>query len=383
MMNAFTAFALFLCSAGTAAASGVDDLRLNQLQILGTHNSYRIKPPAAVWKLIQSLPASAAGDPKDLDYAHDPLPEQLEAGIRSLELDLYNDPQGGQFARRSGMVLAGESAEAPEPDLTELKQPGFKILHLPDFDFASSCLSLRTALTAIRDWSHAHPAHVPLIIHLETKDETIAQKIRLPGLTKAVPWDAAACDALDAEIRLAFGQDLSGVFTPDKLRGSHATLEKAALAHAWPALRSVRGHVLFVMEGVCPETYVAGHPSLQGRVCFVYGNPGTAETAFLLMNNAERQQQEIARRVKQGYLVRTRADSGTTEARSGNTARRTAAFGSGAHIISTDYPQPDERGGKEKGWTSYQVSLPDGAPAVANPVTSGDQTLKVTEGAAR
>ncbi len=275
-----------------------DRLRLNQIQVIGTHNSYRIRPPAPLWKLVQTLPRTAAGDPQDLDYSHPPLAEQFDSGIRSIELDLYTDPQGGRFVRRAGMALAGEPAEAAEPELTELKQPGCKVLHLPDFDFASRCLSLRSALASVRDWSRAHPRHVPLIIHFETKDETIAAAVKLPGLTTALPWDAAACDAIDAEIRQAFGPEPAGVFTPDQLRGTHETLEKAALAQAWPSWQSLRGRVLFVMEGVAPETYAAGHPSLQGRICFIYGRPGRAETAFLLMNHAKQDQQEITMKSK-------------------------------------------------------------------------------------
>lgn len=376
----FLPAACILWSCLLPAAAGPDDLRLNQIQVIGSHNSYRLRPPEPVWKLLQSLPSTGAGDPRDLDYAHPPLGEQFDSGVRSIELDLYCDPEGGRFVRRAGMALAGQPAEAPEPELTELKRAGCKVLHLPDFDFASRSLSLRSALESVSEWSRKHPQHVPLIIHFETKDESIADKLKLPGLTTALPWDAAACDSLDAEIRAVLGAELPRVFTPDRLRGEHATLEKAALANAWPSLKELRGHVLFVMEGVAPDTYSRGHPSLRGRVAFIYGRPGQAETAFLLMNIADRQQEEIAGRVREGYMVRTRADSGTSEARTGNTSRRDAALASGAQIVSTDYPVPDARAGKDTGWTSYQVSLPEGAPARANPVTAADVKEVIQEG---
>lgn len=364
------AASLILLLTLTGIAAPGDSLRLNQLQVIGTHNSYRLRPPAALWDRIQQLPALPGGNPKDLDYAHAPLPQQFDAGIRSIELDLYADMQGGRFCSRAGMAMAGLTARAEGAELEELKKPGCKVLHLPDFDFASHCLSLRTALGQVATWSATHPHHVPVIIHLETKTETLRDRIPLPGLVTAPPWDAAACEALDKEIREAILP--ARLFTPDQLRGTHASLNAAALAGAWPALSEMRGKVLFVMEGAAVDTYAAGHESLKGRACFLYGRPGRPETAFLLMNDAARQREEISRRVQEGYMVRTRADSGTGAARTGDTTRREAALASGAHIISTDYPQPDPRGGKETGWTRYSVQFPKPGPARANPVTAPD-----------
>ena len=56
-----------------------------------------------------------------------------------------------------------------------------------------------------------------------------------------------------------------------------------------------------------------------------------------IINDPVRDFDRIKSLVKQGYLVRTRADSGTQEARSNDTVRRNKAFQSGAQAISTDY----------------------------------------------
>ena len=71
----------------------------------------------------------------------------------------------------------------------------------------------------------------------------------------------------------------------------------------------------------------------------------------------------IKKLVLAGYVVRTRADANTVEARAGDTGRREAAFESGAHLISTDYYTLPNRFG-----TSYMVTLPDGQEAVCSPV---------------
>jgi hypothetical protein len=71
--------------------------------------------------------------------------------------------------------------------------------------------------------------------------------------------------------------------------------------------------------------------------------------------------------VEAGFMVRTRADADTLEARDGRTERREAALASGAQYVSTDYMQPDARFG------SYSVRLPGGATTTCNPVRAKKQ----------
>ena len=66
-----------------------------------------------------------------------------------------------------------------------------------------------------------------------------------------------------------------------------------------------------------------------------------------------------------GYIIRTRTDSPTADARNNDGARRDAAFASGAHFLSTDYYVPSEFFDSE-----YVVEFPDGAVARCNPVTA-------------
>ena len=75
---------------------------------------------------------------------------------------------------------------------------------------------------------------------------------------------------------------------------------------------------------------------------------------------------DITNLVRQGYLVRTRTDADTKEARKDSTARRDAMIASGAQILSTDYPvnEPAHWPGH------YVVTLPHNAKARANPVNA-------------
>src|SRR5437870_661596 len=80
-------FALFV-TALTAA-----EVRFNEIQVIGTHNSYHIMPHESMLKLIATRMPDAV---KELKYTHRPLPEQFSLlGIRQVELDIAADPQGG------------------------------------------------------------------------------------------------------------------------------------------------------------------------------------------------------------------------------------------------------------------------------------------------
>ena len=355
---------LFLLTA-VSMGEDIEGLPVNGVQFVGSHNSYRLRTHPPLFRYLMNLRGvlPKAEDPAGWDYEHEAFDVQLgQYGVRSLEIDVYYDPHGGAFAKRQGNRLTADDVDAKDEALLK---PGFKVLHFPDFDYRSNYPTFASALAAVKSWSDGHPGHEPLFLHLETKDESGAGRIPMKDLTVPPKWDASACDALDREIRAVFGREL---FAPDELRGTRASLAAAATEGAWPALREMRGRVVFVMEGCAVKRYRAEKPALEGRASFIFGEPGRADSAFLLMNDPRNP--AIRERVKEGYFVRTRADSDTREARSGDVSRRDAAFASGAQIVSTDYYRPDPRGGKVEGWSDYHVQIPGGGVLRRNPVSA-------------
>jgi hypothetical protein len=160
----------------------------------------------------------------------------------------------------------------------------------------------------------------------------------------------------------------SQVLTPDEVRGSFPTLDAAVRTKGWPAIDSVRGQVMFLMDngGSYRTRYLQGHPSLAGRILFTNSTPGAADGGFVKRNDAlDANVAEIQSLVAAGYLVRTRADGDTFEARTNDTTRRDAALLSAAQWVSTDYPVPGRAFG-----TPYFVSMPGGTPARCNPVNA-------------
>ena len=111
------------------------------------------------------------------------------------------------------------------------------------------------------------------------------------------------------------------MITPDDVRGARATLEEAVLDDGWPTLGQSRGKVMFLMDNGGPyrSRYLAGHPSLEGRVLFTNAEPGQPDAAFVKRNDAIADFDRHPALVEQGYVVRTRADADTVEARTDDT----------------------------------------------------------------
>ncbi|MGI4828655.1 MAG: phosphatidylinositol-specific phospholipase C1-like protein [Janthinobacterium lividum] len=355
----------------TAAISGVglaqttqtsvadNGLKLNQIQVIGTHNSYHagLPPNEKVWLQKENPQAAAA-----LDYHHPPLTEQFNAGVRQIELDVYADTKGGLYAHPKAPLMVAAAGLPADPDFDPgglMLKPGFKVMHVQDIDERSTCQPFIACLQDVRTWSNAHPGHVPIFILIETKQGTPKNM----QLLTPEPFTPAVFDALDAEIRSVF--PTSELITPDLVRGSYATLNQAVLAGHWPTLETSRGKVLFLMDQR-PVTamYLDGHPSLRGRVIFTNSVPGEPDAAFLERNDGPAA--EITALVQKGYLIRARTDADTKQARTDDTSTRDAMMSAGAQILSTDYPTNEPAP-----WPGhFAVTLPGNAEVRCNPVNT-------------
>jgi hypothetical protein len=229
-------------------------------------------------------------------------------------------------------------------------------------------LTFVQCLQQVKMWSDAHPRHLPISILVELKDEPIPDPLQV-GFVQPHPIGPTELDALDAEIRSVFPEQR--LLTPDEVRGAHPTLEDAVLTDGWPTLGVARGQVMFLMDnaGSYRTDYLGGHPNLDGRILFTNANPGDPDAAFVKRNDPLGPNVAVIQDlVRRGYLVRTRADADTIQARTGDTTQRDAALLSGAQFVSTDYPVP---GRASPLGTDYVAQIPDGDPARCNPITTG------------
>ncbi len=318
---------LILCVSGQAQTKMSDSIPFNQLQWLATHNSYHIAPPPPLRELINAF-SKGGGDA--LNYTFPPLTMQLNGGIRGLELDLYNDPQGGVYAQ----PFARKFATAAQIDEEILRKPGLKILHSPDFDVLNNVATLRLALRELRAWSDVNPGHSPILVQLELKTESYSA-------VSPPDFDAAALRELEDEIREEM--PLAKILTPDQVRGDYPTLRDAVTSRGWPALGKSRGKFLFALdnEDKLRDRYLALSPQsdLRNRLCFVSVAPTHAAAAWMKRNDPIASFDEIRALVQAGFVVRTRADENLREIARGDSDRFIKAVQSGAQWISTDTPE--------------------------------------------
>lgn len=359
-----SAVLLFLIM-GCSTPSPTANLRLNQIQVIGTHNSYHQQGHESLLKLVSLVNPKGA---RDLQYSHRPLRQQLSGlGIRQVELDCYLDPEGGKFAHPLGPQAAAKAGLAPVPTNDpegKLLRPGIKVMHIPDIDFGTSVITLKDGLQEIRSWSIQHPQHVPIFILLELKTESLGAIY-----TQALPWQKAELEALEREILSIFPRET--ILTPDEIRRGEPTLPEGLKKHGWPRLEQVRGKVLFGLdnEGQERQQYLVGHTALEGRLIFVSVPRENPAAGWMKMNDPIRDFDKIQQLVRAGFLVRTRADEPTDHARANDVRMRDSALASGAQFVSTDYPEPNPA------FSPYCVQFDGGIIARNNPV-SGVPALK-------
>jgi hypothetical protein len=192
------------------------------------------------------------------------------------------------------------------------------------------------ALQNIKGWSDQNPDHIPLIITMNVKDEVIDRE----NFIVPLPFTRNALDSVDMEILETIGWDK--LITPDEVRGNYSELEEAILLNGWPLLEDVRGKILFILDAgqQINANYIEDHPSLKNRVMFVNVEEGNPEAAFRILNNPFVSFSKIQNLVSKGYMVRTRADANTLEARNNDYSRWKKANESGAQVITTDYYTP-------------------------------------------
>jgi hypothetical protein len=286
-------------------------LRLNHLQVKGTHNSYHLKPQEntiAPW-----------------NYSHLPLDQQFDSqGVRAVELDV-------SYSAALGYL---------------------EVFHLGGgLDEQTTCRIFTDCLSALERWSTAHPAHHPIFIQIEVKDAL----------------EGAELDALLATIEseILSVWNLERIVTPDLVKGQSASLKDALATSGWPTLGKLRGRTLFFFDngGTLAAQYTRGNQNLDGRLLFVPSSPQDPYAAVAKLNDPIPDAAAIAEALAAGMIVRTRSDADSVEPSAGDTSRREAALTGGAQIVSTDYPAPVST-------YEYHVEIPGGSPTRCNPVTA-------------
>jgi len=323
MLPTVTCVVMTFLAADPTANAG--QLRLNQIQVVGTHNSYHLRPNKSVFNLAVTVQPDA----KEWDYSRETLDQQLDRGVRNFELDMH---------------LVGDD---------------WHVMHVPVLDPQSTVRDFAAALAVVKEWSDKHPRHVPISFLMELKEEgtLLRRGVRMP--------EKKDVERLDEIILKSFPRDQ--VIAPDDVRGDFKTLPEAIRTSGWPTLSDAAGKVFFILHerGKNQELYIDGHPALEGRMMFVNADPGEPFAATTVLDSPR--DRNIPTVAKEGYIIRTRADS---QGRRDEKTRQMALDG-GAHILSTDYPLGEIE-------ESKAFFLPGKHTARPNPMTAPENLLPVT-----
>ncbi|WP_029252240.1 Ca2+-dependent phosphoinositide-specific phospholipase C [Paraoerskovia marina] len=276
--------------AGDATVS--DHLAYDDLQVIGTHNSYVEEP---TWLQLQLIGLVEPASKSTLRYGHDPLWDQLEDGVRSIEWDVRD--HGDRFSMAHVPLVANRGTS-------------------PDLELALEELGL---------WSSSHPDHLPVSLMVEFKKDYAFLDPSLQA------FDADSYDRWDALLEESLGEAL---FTPDDLRGSAPSPRDAVETTGWPTVGELRGRILVFAwdDEEVREQYLAGHENLRGRAMFTSSRTGGSDAVFAVHDDPH--DAAIADAAAAGIVVRTRTDA-DLDVGGDDLA---AALASGANILSTDFP---------------------------------------------
>lgn len=304
---------------GDLAAALEAGVKYNELSFIATHNSYQTMATREIKSVYKTLDALSFGavDEKAAEFDSPVLTDQLNSGIRSIELDV-------ETVRDENGV-------------------SFRCMHAPSLDMGTSCYDLKLALKEISMWSDNNPGHLPISIIIEPKELFVPlagmEFLSLDSLTE-----------LDSLFREALGEKL---FTPADMLGSYSSFAQLRAEDGWCELRDTLGKVLILLHDTkFSEDYVALDSSLKTQAMFpMFGKNYVDKpyASFLIINKPELALSNSKQIIEDGnFIVRTRSDTFVKV----TPANRTNAFLSRAQIISTDYPPI-------KGRVGYTVDFGD------------------------
>ena len=283
-----------------------DGVKLNEIAILGTHNSYqRLATPETrfAMSIIDAITFKKAGL-NTFDFEMDTLTEQLEMGIRNVEIDIET---------------------LDKDDKIE-----FKVTHNSLIDNASSAYDFEKALKEIKMWSDNNPGHIPVIIIVEPKSFVI----EVGGMQKFSLDYAKELDKIVAE---TFGDSL---LTPADMLRDYDSFKDMRENDDWISLKEAQGKILVLLHDCdVTESYIALDESIKTQNMFPmlrYDDRNESYTSFILENDAWRANERRAENIDESNLiVRTRADVYPDYSEE----RYDVIEDCGSQIITTDFPE--------------------------------------------
>ncbi len=282
--------------------------KLNEIRYIASHNSYKTGLTPETKYFYHGPLAAIMG--KQYDYIFDTITEQLNAGIRSIELD-------------ANKVKTAD---------------GFRIecLHSDMLETNSTMIDFDKGLKEIRMWMDRNENALPIIVLVEPK-----------GGKK---FDLEAFDKFDEMLFNNFGEKL---VTPKKLLDAAGVsdFDEFRAKNAYPTVESLKGKIIFLLhEKDSLETYMQRDPDMQKSAMNIALDYATVQkkgknysrfSFTVVLNDPTKHKDRIAQAInRDNFMVRTRLDRYAVV----KDHWYNNGIKSGANILSTDYtPHAKER----------------------------------------
>lgn len=257
-----------------------DGVKFNEVAFIGTHNSYKIHTTDEYKKLYNALDVLTFGIVKGetADFTADTLTEQLELGIRNLEIDI-------ETVNKNGVI-------------------NFVVSHQPYLDNVSSCYDFAGALEEIKLWSDNNPGHLPVTIIIEPKKGVMP----IDGMCN---FNLKYANELDSLVREVLGETL---LSPDDMLGEYSSFKQMRENDGWLPLKDTMGKVMILLHD-CSATgdFIKQDKTIRSRAMFPmlrYDDRNKSYTSFILDNKVNSSLEHEGESIdKCKLIVRTRADS--------------------------------------------------------------------------
>ncbi len=295
--------------AGDLQAELDSGIKFNEIIFLGTHNSYQTPNTAITKKLFRNLSELTFGlvSSEALKFYSPTLTQQLNTGIRSLEMDIETFDRNGEIS--------------------------FTCMHSPYFEMTTSCYDFELAMKEIVLWSDNNPNHLPITIIIEPKTSFIP-------LEDMKFFNLGYVKEFENVLRKSLGDKL---FTPADMLRDYSSFGEMRAADDWCKVKDMLGKVIILLhETNVTENYINLDPSVKSQLMFPMLREKDIDrdcTSFILSNKPN-ELLEISDEVinEKKIIVRTRADKFTEITED----RLEGALRSGAQIVSTDYPYRED-----------------------------------------
>lgn len=276
------------------------DVKLIDLQFLATHNSYK-KEKSTLEKFYSKFSKSLS----EGNYYFESLTDQLNAGIRSFEYDLFYRQQ------KTGV--------------------SFHSFHIGYADMSSNAFDFSACLEELDLWSQNNPNHLPITVILELKETGDAYPYKTITKQQLTNLDELIKDKI------------KNLFTPSQAIKGYGDLNEMRAYEASPALKETMGKILFILHpGKLTKDYVALDESFKTQAMFpsayFWWDKDVGAHSFVIINNHGIYEDSIEENGgrEHKYLFRIMLDSDGSPMPDEDTVLKSIA--TGATICSTNMP---------------------------------------------